>query len=92
MMQVLQTPGFSKQLKKLKRNQKEALDKAVKAVVENPLIGIQKQGDLHYLRVYKFTMLRQQALLAYSYDDEKIIVTLLGVGSHENFYRDMKRS
>ncbi len=91
MMQVLQTPRFSKQLKKLKRNQKEALDKAVKAVVENPLIGIQKQGDLHYLRVYKFTMLRQQALLAYSYDDEKIIVTLPGVGSHENFYRDMKR-
>jgi mRNA-degrading endonuclease RelE of RelBE toxin-antitoxin system len=29
--------------------------------------------------------------LAYTYDDEKIIVTLLAVGSHENFYRDLKR-
>jgi len=90
-MQVLQTPRFSKQLKKLKVNQKEALDKAVQKVADNPLIGIQKRGDLDYLRIYKFTMLKQQVLLAYSYDDEQIIIKLIGVGSHENFYRDIKR-
>jgi len=91
MMQVLQTPRFSRQLKKLKKNQKEAVDQAVQDVMEEPLIGTQKKGDLNYLRVYKFTMLHQQALLAYSYDNENIIVKLLGVGSHENFYRDMKK-
>jgi len=90
-MQVLQTPRFSKQLKKLKDNQKEAVDKAVQKVVDNPLIGIQKRGDLDYLRIYKFNMLKQQVLLAYSYEDEQLIIKLLGVGPHENFYRDIKR-
>ncbi len=90
-MQVLQTPRFAKQVKKLKANQKQALDEAVKALVDNPLLGVQKRGDLDYLRVYKFNMLKQQTLLAYSYDDGKIIINLLGIGSHENFYRDLKR-
>ena len=90
-MQVLQTPRFAKQLKKLKSNQKVALDEAVKTVADNPLIGTQKRGDLSFLRVYKFKMLQQQALLAYTYDDEEIIITLLAVGAHENFYRDLKR-
>jgi len=91
MMQVLQTPRFAKQLKKLKANQKTALDKAVKVIISNPVIGIQKRGDLSFLRVYKFKMLKQEALLAYSYEDEKLIITLLAIGSHENFYRDLKR-
>jgi len=90
-MKIEQTPRFAKQLKKLKPNQKQALDKAVKALVENPMLGVQKHGDLDYLRVYKFSMLKQQALLAYSFDDGLLIITLLAVGTHENFYRDMKR-
>ena len=90
-MQVLQTPRFAKQLKKLKPNQKLALDVAVKQVADNPLIGTQKRGDLSFLRVYKFKMQQQQALLAYTYDDEEIRITLLAVGAHENFYRDLKR-
>jgi mRNA-degrading endonuclease RelE of RelBE toxin-antitoxin system len=90
-MQVLQTPRFAKQLKKLKTNQKDALDEAIKSIINNPLLGAQKHGDLNYLRVFKFSMLKQQALLAYSYDDEKIIIKLLSIGSHENFYRDLKR-
>jgi len=90
-MQVLQTPRFSRQLKKLKPNQKEALDKAVQDVIDNPFIGVRKRGDLDYLRVHKFLMLKHQALLAYSYEEERITIKLLGIGSHENFYRDMKR-
>jgi len=90
-MQLLQTPKFSKQLKKLQGNQKRELDKAVRAVADNPLLGEQKRGDLRYLRVYKFTMMKQQALLAYSFDDERVIITLLAIGKHENFYRDLKR-
>jgi len=90
-MLLLQTPRFSKQLKKLKRNQKEALDETVTMLVANPLIGVQKRGELDYLRVYKFKMLKQQALLAYSYDDGKLIIKLLACGTHENFYRDLKR-
>ena len=90
-MQVVQVPRFAKQVKKLKPNQKQALDEAVRAIIDNPQLGIQKKGDLSYLRVYKFTMLKQQALLAYSYNDKQLIIQLLAVGSHENFYGDLKR-
>ncbi|MBN4082395.1 type II toxin-antitoxin system RelE/ParE family toxin [Mariprofundus ferrooxydans] len=85
-MLLLQTPRFSKQLKKLKKNQKEALDEAVKMIMAKPLIGTQKRGELGYLRTYKFLMLKQQALLTYSYDDDgKLIIKLLAMGSYETF-------
>ena len=90
MMQVLQTPRFAKQLKKLKANQKKDLDAAIQKIIKDPLLGIQKRGDLDYLRVYKFSMLKQQAFLAYSYDEGRFIIELLGVGSHEDFYRNLK--
>jgi len=52
----------------------------------------QKRGDLNFLQVYKFCMNNQLTLLAYSYEEQIITLTLLDVGSHENFYRDIKRS
>ncbi len=52
----------------------------------------QKRGDLDFLQVYKFRMNNQLTLLAYSYEEQIITLTLLDVGSHENFYRDIKRS
>ena len=91
MIQVLQTPRFAKQLKKLKVNQKKDLDGAVQNIINDPLLGVQKRGDLDYIRVYKFNMSKQQTLLAYGYDDGRLIIELLGVGSDENFYRDLKR-
>jgi len=90
-MQLLQTPRFARQLKKLKPNQKKDLDAAVRKIADDPLRGIQKRGDLDYLRVYKFKMVNQQSLLAYTYDAGRLVIELLGVGSHENFYRDLKR-
>jgi len=90
-MQVLQTPRFARQVKKLKPNQKRDLDAAVRKIADDPLIGIQKRGDLDYLRVYKFNLVNQQALLAYTFDEGRLVIELLAVGSHENFYRDLKR-
>ncbi|MDX1539281.1 type II toxin-antitoxin system RelE/ParE family toxin [Arsukibacterium sp.] len=89
--QVLQTATFNKAVKKLKPNQKADLDNAVKALIDNPLLGEKKRGDLAYLRVYKFNMVKQLTLLGYSYEDGAVILELLNLGSHENFYRDMKR-
>ncbi|MEE8056468.1 MAG: type II toxin-antitoxin system RelE/ParE family toxin [Pseudomonadales bacterium] len=88
---VLQTPSFKKSVKKLKTNQKKDLDKAVKALVFDPFLGEQKKGDLSYLRVYKFKMVKQLMLLGYCYDDGTLTLELMALGSHENFYRDMKR-
>jgi len=36
-------------------------------------------------------MVKQLALLAYEYDDASDTLTLLAFGSHENFYRDLKK-
>ena len=82
---------FKKAVKKLKKNQKDDLDEAVKVLVSDPDAGIQKNGDLAYLRVYKFKMAKQEMLLGYSYEDGSIVLMLMNLGTHENFYRDMKR-
>ncbi|MBU0801066.1 MAG: type II toxin-antitoxin system RelE/ParE family toxin, partial [Alphaproteobacteria bacterium] len=54
-------------------------------------IGEAKVGDLAGVSVYKFKMTGQLTLLAYSYAGETITLTLLAVGPHENFYRDLKK-
>ena len=88
---VLQTPTFKKAVKKLKPNQKKELDVAVKELMAKPTLGEQKKGDLAFLRVYKFKMSKQLTLLGYSFDDGTLILELMALGSHENFYRDIKR-
>jgi len=88
---VLQTPAFKKTVKKLNPNQKKDLDAAVKELIENPNLGEQKKGDLVFLRVHKFKMNKQLTLLGYSFDDGTLILELMALGSHENFYRDIKR-
>ncbi|WP_440903803.1 type II toxin-antitoxin system RelE/ParE family toxin [Catenovulum sp. SX2] len=89
--QVLQTSSFKKAVKKLKGNQKSDLDKAVRALINDPKLGEVKKGDLAFLRVYKFKMVKQLTLLGYSYQDGTVILELIALGSHENFYRDLKR-
>lgn len=89
--QVSQTQSFKKAVKKLHKNQKANLDIAVRALMENPLLGEQKKGDLAFMRVHKFKMVKQITLLGYSYEDGTVILELLTFGSHENFYRDAKK-
>lgn len=89
---VVQTPSFKKAVKKLKPNQKQDLDIAVKTLMQDPKLGEQKKGDLAFLRVYKFNMSKQLTLLGYSYEDGALVLELITLGSHENFYRDLKRS
>lgn len=88
---VLQTPTFKKTVKKLKPGQKKELDNVIKEIMAKPTLGEQKKGDLAFLRVYKFKMNKQLTLLGYSFDDGTLTLELLALGSHENFYRDIKR-
>ena len=89
-MQVNQTHTFHKVAKKLHHNQKHDLDDAIKAIIADPAIGQSKVGDLAGVKVHKFKMVNQLTLLAYICDADTI--TLLALGSHENFYRDLKKS
>ena len=90
-MNILQTSVFIKQVKKLYGNQKKDLDGAVLEIIENPQIGEKKKGDLSGIQVYKFSMLKQLTLLAYEYQEKEQRLILLSLGSHENFYRNLKK-
>ena len=91
-MKVFQSRQFAKAVKKLHSNQKSDLDKAVQLLMGDPLIGDSKAGDLAGVRVHKFKIVNQLNLLAYSYEDEVLTLSLLALGAHENFYRDLKQS
>lgn len=90
-MNILQTSTFKKQVQKLHKNQKPDLDEAVRTILADPSIGDLKKGDLNGVQVYKFKMVKQLTLLAYECDMERCNLTLLALGSHENFYRDLKK-
>ncbi|MEM7055817.1 MAG: type II toxin-antitoxin system RelE/ParE family toxin [Bacteroidota bacterium] len=89
-MEILQTPTFSKRAKKLHKDQRKPLEQAIRTIVANPALGKAKKGDLNGIYVYKFRMLNQLTLLAYQYTTSQLI--LVALGSHENFYRDLKKS
>lgn len=89
-VRVFQSSTFVRAYKKLHNAQKVAVDDAVQAIVKDPEIGTQKRGDLRGVYVYKFKVRTQEILLAYEYDPNTRFLLLLG--SHENFYRDLKRN
>ncbi len=89
-MILRQAKRFEKTYKKLKANQRQAVDTAIHAIIADPYIGEAKKGNLAYLRVYKFSMVGQQALLGYHFEENELIIVLIAVGPHENFYRDLK--
>ena len=60
--------------------------------MNNPLTNEAKVGDLAGVRVYKFKMAAQFILLAYTQENKGRSLTLLAFGTHENFYRDLKKS
>ena len=88
---VIQTRRFARQYKKLNDNIVKDVDGAVRIVSNKPSIGERKKGDLAALLVYKFKSNGQLYLLGYSLDDGLRLIYLEAIGSHENFYRDIKR-
>lgn len=94
MLAILVTPTFARAIKKMHAKDKLIVDKAVKAIAGNPSIGEEKKGDLAGILVHKFKINKQEVLLAYQLHPDKISplsVLLLSLGSHENFYTDLKR-
>lgn len=91
-MKVKTTPRFDRCIKKLHPQEKESLNNAVKAILSNPIAGEAKKGDLAGVLVYKYKYQQQLLLLAYSIDNPNQQLILLGYGTHENFYRDLKRN
>jgi mRNA-degrading endonuclease RelE of RelBE toxin-antitoxin system len=87
-MKILQSRSFERKVKKFAKQEKDALDKQVKRIAENPSMGTEKKGDLRGVFVHKFKIKTIQYLLAYRFvgDDLELIM----IGPHENYYRDLK--
>ncbi|MFI3243902.1 MAG: type II toxin-antitoxin system RelE/ParE family toxin [Akkermansia sp.] len=66
MLEIRQTHSFEKAYKRLHANQRADANAAIDQIINDPLIGVQKKGDLRSIRVHKFKMQRQLTLLAYS--------------------------
>jgi len=84
-------PKFNKTKKKLPTTLRAEVDRQVALICENPLAGEQKRSDLRGVFVHTFRLAGQLYLIAYLVDEPAETVTLLALGGHENFYRDLKR-
>lgn len=87
---------FAQFLKKASRPLQLAIEDEVEAVCKTPEIGEPKVGDLAGMRVHKFRFNRQEYLMAYRLSKpgvptQFLMVDFYQVGSHENFYADLKR-
>ena len=90
-MKIVQSSVFSRTVKKLHKKEKEAVNYAVQRITADTGIGDMKKGALAGVRVYKFKVADKQYLLAYRYEKKPAYITLLALGSHENFYRDLSK-
>ena len=90
-MIVKQTAIFKRRTKKMHSTEKKALDKAVRVIIGNPAIGESKVGDLTGIQVYKYKVKAQQYLLAYTYIADELTIIFVEHGTHENFYRNLKK-
>ena len=88
-IQVVQTAAFARAYKKLHHKRRVDVDAAVEKIIQDPLLGDPKRGDLNGTYDYKFKSQSQLMLLAYEFDPKTRFLLLLG--SHENFYEQLKR-
>ena len=88
-MKILFKPPFRKFVKKQTRPLQLAIEDETEKIALNPLIGEAKKGDLQGFQVHKFKFQRQNFLVAYRVTDSDILFYL--IGTHENFYRELKR-
>lgn len=86
---IYRSPAFGRKVKRLKKQEKKELDDAVFDILSDPSIGQEKVGDLAGVFIHNFKINKQLILLSYTYDEKEI--NLLTFGSHENFYRDLKK-
>jgi len=87
--EVIQSPLFARQKKKLKKNQIKKIDDAIKTIMANPAIGTAKFGDLQGVQVYKYKI--GNNLISLAYEVNETTLYLYTFGSHQNFYRQLSK-
>jgi hypothetical protein len=88
-MERLYKPPFRKFVKKQTRPLQLAIEDEIENIARNPAIGETKIGDLQGIHAHKFKFQGQIFLIAYRVTESDLL--FYSIGSHENFYRDLKR-
>lgn len=88
-MNAFYKPPFRKFVKKQDRAFQLIIEDEVEKISRDFTIGEEKSGDLSGFRVHKFKFRNEQYLIAYKSQVNDIIFYM--IGTHENFYRDIKR-
>jgi len=81
-MNVVQKGEFKRAYKRLHDNQLDAVNTAIKTIIDNPLEGEVKKGDLAGVRVHKFQVLNQLFLMAYEHNQDTLTLRALGPHTH----------
>ena len=87
-MKIYQSRIVENEIKKFSKQEKEILDEEIKRIIENPLVGEEKKGDLRGVYIHKFKIKIIQYLLSYRMINDGL--ELIMIGPHENYYRDLK--
>lgn len=95
-MQPTYKRPFATFIKKANKPLQLAIEDAVLHIQESPTCGEMKTGDLKDVYVYKFRFNKQEYLIAYAFGQSEDLIKLIWidfyqVGSHENFYEELKR-
>jgi mRNA-degrading endonuclease RelE of RelBE toxin-antitoxin system len=88
---VYETRRFAKALGKLSEPIKVLVEDEIENIIADPLLGEKKKGDLSHLWIHKFKIDNQEWLLGYNWNEEQIVIHLLQLGSHENYYLEARR-
>ena len=87
-MKIYQSRSFKNKVKKLSKKEKNGLDSVIQNITNNPSVGTEKKGDLKDIYIYKFKIESELYLLSYQLFDDDIELIMLG--SHANYYRNLK--
>ena len=88
-MLISYKPPFKKFVKKQTRSFQLVIEDEVETIIQNPLTGEGKKGGLSGFRIHKFSYQGQKFLLSYVIQTGGIV--FFTIGSHENFYRELKK-
>lgn len=88
-MEIFYKPPFRKFVKKQTRSFQLVIEDEVEEITISPDMGESKKGDLTGFRVHKFSYGKQKFLIAYCFKEAAIVFFM--IGTHENFYRELKR-
>lgn len=92
MYSIKYSTAAAKYIKKNKNQELKAeLKKALCSIAENPLVGEAKMGDLQGIFGYDVYYDSVNYEIAYIVLEKEVIITIIMVGTRENFYKELKR-